>query len=196
MNHYWFLHRCLRCKAQSSFFWGDKLLNHFSRLLICYRDPGTPIIRSFRLTPGLEWITQNDELGFASDPHPGTGACRHLHVVLNSSLKTPDYDWTDGCIHRLVDVKACIIGQTPDLTQTDTADRVQCNVLLHMTEKCVGSVTCAYLVLLDDAVLLVGGRGVPWYTDGCAVMAPHRQHRHLLWWCTRSWWFKVGISVS
>lgn len=53
MNHYWFLHRCLCCKAQSSFFWGDKLLNHFSRLLICYRNPGTPHYKVISFDPRI-----------------------------------------------------------------------------------------------------------------------------------------------
>lgn len=58
MNHYWFLCRCLRCKAQSSFFWGDKLLNHFSTLLNCYIDLGTPLWGHFIWPPpGLEvWV--------------------------------------------------------------------------------------------------------------------------------------------
>ena len=37
-----------------------------------------------------------------------------------------------------------------------------------------------YLVLLDDSVLVVGGWGVPGDADGGAVLAAHRQHRHLL----------------
>lgn len=44
-----------------------------------------------------------------------------------------------------------------------------------------------YLVFLDDAVLLVGRRRVPWHTDGRAVMAPYCQHCHLLRRRTRCW---------
>lgn len=46
----------------------------------------------------------------------------------------------------------------------------------------------AYLILLDDAVLLVGGRRVPWNTNGGAVLTPYCQHCHLLWWGARRWW--------
>ncbi len=81
-----------------------------------------------------EWITQNDELGFALDPHPCAGACSHLHVVLYSSLQPPDYHWTDGCIHRLIDMKAGFVGQTPDLTKTDTPDRIHCKLVEYITK--------------------------------------------------------------
>lgn len=51
-------------------------------------------------------------------------------------------------------------------------------------------VSC-YLVLLDDAILLVKGRRVPRHTNGCAVMAPYCQHRHLLWRSTWCWWQRL-----
>lgn len=157
-----------------------------------------PIMRSFHLTPGTvcvwvaEWITQDDELGFALDPHSCAGACSHLHAVLHSSLQTPDNHWTDGCIHRLIDMKPRFVGQTPDLTTTDMPDRIHWKVIQYITKafrlaSCIRCRVWFYLVLLDDAVLLVGGRRVPWHADGCAVMAPHCQHCHLLWRCTGRW---------
>lgn len=51
----------------------------------------------------------------------------------------------------------------------------------------------SYLILLDDAVLLVGGRRVPWNTNGGAVLTPYCQHCHLLWWGARRWWEKRKI---
>lgn len=93
------------------------------------------VMRSFHLTSGLvcvsEWNTQNDELGFALDPHPCAGSCSHLHTVLHSRLQPADYHWTDGCIHRLIDMKAGFVGQTPDLTKTDTPDRIHCKVVQY-----------------------------------------------------------------
>lgn len=79
-----------------------------------------------------EWITQDDELGFALDPHPCAGACSYLDVVLHSSLQTPDNHWTDGCIHRLIDMKPSFVGQTPDLTKTDMPDRIHCNAAQYI----------------------------------------------------------------
>lgn len=79
-----------------------------------------------------EWITQSDELGFALDPHPCAGACSHLYTVLHSSLQTPNYHWTDGCIHRLIDMKASFVGQTPDLTKTDAPDRFHREVVQYI----------------------------------------------------------------
>lgn len=100
---------------------------------------------SFYLTRGLacvwvfvrkrEWITQSDELGYALDPHPCTGACSHLYTVLHSGLQTPNYHWTDGRVHRLIDMKASFVGQTPDLTKTDTPDRFHCEVVHHQITK-------------------------------------------------------------
>lgn len=52
---------------------------------------------------------------------------------------------------------------------------------------CTSISLLSYLILLDDAVLLVRGRRVPWYTNGGAVMTPYCQHCHLLWWCSRCW---------
>lgn len=95
-------------------------------------------MRSFHLTPGLvwvcKWITQDDELGFALDPHPCAGACSHLHTVLHSSLQTPDNHWTDGCIHRLIDMKPRFVGQTPDLTKTDMPDRIHWKVIQYIVK--------------------------------------------------------------
>ena len=54
----------------------------------------------------------------------------------------------------------------------------------------LGAGVWSHLVLLDDAVLLVGGRRVPRHTDGCAVMAPDRQHRHLLRRRAGCWWIR------
>lgn len=103
-----------------------------------------PIMRSFHLTPATdclyvcvwvaEWITQDDELGFALDPHSCAGARSHLHAVLHSSLQTPDNHWTDGCIHRLIDMKARFVGQTPDLTTTDTPDGIHWKVMQYITK--------------------------------------------------------------
>lgn len=87
-------------------------------------------------------------------------------------------------------MKTGFVGQTPDLTKTDTPGRIH-SVAAH----CIIRIDCicssigvrSYLILLDDAVLLVRGRRVPWYTDGGAVLTPYCQHCHLLWWCSRCW---------
>lgn len=45
----------------------------------------------------------------------------------------------------------------------------------------------AYLVLLDNAVLVVYGRGVPGDANGSAVLVPHGQDSHLLGGGAGSW---------
>lgn len=62
--------------------------------------------------------TQNDDLGFALDPHSCTGAGRDLHAVLHPGLQPTDHDWTDGCVHWLIDMVAGFVGQAPDLMDT------------------------------------------------------------------------------
>lgn len=142
MNHYWFLSRCLCCKAQSSLFKCAKLINHFSSPPICDRDLGPPLLGHFIWVQILrvcvclcasEWITQDDELGFALDPHSCTRACSYLHMVLHSGLQTPNNHWTDGCVHRFIDMKPSFVGQTPDLTETDVPDRIHCKVAQRIT---------------------------------------------------------------
>lgn len=57
MKRYWFLSRRLRCKAQSSFFKCNKLINHFFQTPNLRRRPRSPIMRSFHLTPGLVCVS-------------------------------------------------------------------------------------------------------------------------------------------
>ena len=66
----------------------------------------------------MSGFTQDDELGFALDPHSGAGPGRHLHAVLHPHLQPPQHHRTDGRVHALIDVKAGFVGQTPDLTKT------------------------------------------------------------------------------
>lgn len=81
-----------------------------------------------------EYITQDDELGLAFDPHSCAGACSYLHAVLHSCLQTADNHWTDGCVHRLIDMKPSFVGQTPDLTKTDTPERIHCYAAQYITK--------------------------------------------------------------
>lgn len=52
-----------------------------------------------------------------------------------------------------------------------------------------------HLVLLDDAVLVVGGRGVPGDADGSAVVAPQGDDGHLLRRSAGGWRHNEPIRV-
>lgn len=87
-------------------------------------------------------------------------------------------------------------------------ERIYCKVARYIT-KIFRCRVWSYLVLLDDAVLLVGWRWVPWHADGRAVVASYCQHCHLLRRGTRCWlegekhsrnkrikWFSIYFFVS
>lgn len=125
MKGYWFLGGRLRCKAQSSFLHVQQVDKSFS----LQRSPikTLPPPPTLTLWGHFIWLqvcvhvcvsTQNDDLSFALDPDSCAGAGCDLHSVLHPWLQSAYHDWTDGCVHWLIDVVAGFVGQAPDLTDT------------------------------------------------------------------------------
>ncbi len=196
MKRYWFLSRRLRYKAQSSFFKCNKLISHFfpdPQSVTETRDPHNEVV-SFdsRFGASVSGLPKMMSWGLLLTPTPAlvpaatstrycTPACSPPTTTERMVASTDLLTW------KRVSLAKHQIWQR-QTRQREFIVRLHSLLVKYSAWFSVsGAELWSYFVLLDDAVLLVGGRGVPWHADGRAVMAPYCQHCHLLRRCTRCW---------
>lgn len=63
-------------------------------------------------------LTNDNGLRFTLDSDSCARASSHFHPVHNSDLEPAHHHRANGCIHRLVNMEAGLITETPDLQQT------------------------------------------------------------------------------
>lgn len=200
MKGYWFLCRCLIVTRNLLFCKCNKLTNHF-RAPLPHVMWGTRVahygVVSFNFRSGAcVWETAwMDYLkwwaGVCSWPPP-LRWCRQPPphgIALPSAARRPPLNgwlrpqtyWRENGF-RWPDTRSDTDGHSRPNSFNGVALHYQ-NILSWRHYQSAWS----YLILLDDAILLVRGRRVPWYTNGGAVMTPYCQHCHLLWWRARCW---------